>query len=170
MTKQYKNLVLLVGFVLVLTLSYKLAIKNTLELKNKHTQLENENGLILKGPQQLNILKQKTVYYDSILGQYKLDKSSIQNNLLKVINKYATKNQLKVVDFIEPHITTTNDLVIKTYNFTLEGPYNTINQFIFLLEQETKFGEIISLSFEKKKNYKTAAYYLQARVLLESFR
>ena len=110
------------------------------------------------------------MYYDSILGQYKLDKSSIQNNLLKVINEYATKNQLKVVDFIEPHITTTNDLVVKTYDFTLEGPYNTINKFIFLLEQQTKFGEIISLSFEKKKNYKTAASYLQARVLLESFR
>ena len=42
MTKQYKNLVLLVGFVLVLSLCYKLAIINTLELKKKHTQLSNK--------------------------------------------------------------------------------------------------------------------------------
>ena len=170
MTKKYKNLVLLVGFVLVLTLCYKLAIKNTLELKKKHTQLASENVLILKAPQQLKVLKQKTVYYDSLLEQYKLDKFSIQNNLLKVINEYATNNQLKVVDFIEPHLIITNDLIMNTYDFTLEGSYNSINQLIFLLEQETRFGEIVSLSFEKKKNYKTAAYYLQARVLLESFR
>jgi hypothetical protein len=120
-------------------------------------------------PKKLSLLKQKEVYYDSLLTKYKLDGSSIQNNLLKVINAHAKTNGIKVVSFLEPHVITKNDLIIKTYDFTLEGRYNAINQLIYQLEQHTKFGEIISLHFEKKKNFRTGRYYLQARVLLKSF-
>jgi len=41
---------------------------------------------------------------------------------------------------------------------------------VHVMDVTDKYREIISLNFEKKKNYKTAASYLQARVLLESFR
>jgi len=60
-------------------------------------------------------------------------------------------------------------LWIKTYEFVLEGDYNSINQLIYKLEQQTKFGEVISLHFEKKKNFRTGKHYLQARILLKSF-
>ena len=125
--------------------------------------------LFKSAPKQLALLKQKEIYYDSLLTRFQIDESSVQNNLLKVINSFATHNKLKVVSFLEPHLIKTNDLVVKTYDFTLEGDYNTINQLIYLLEQETKFGEVISLHFEKKKNYRTGRFYLQARVLLKSF-
>ena len=169
MTKQQKNTVLIVSFVMALILCYQLAIKNTLQLKDQHKHLVNEAVSLKNAPQQLSLLKQKNIYYDSLLTKFQLNDSSIQNNLLKVINTYASTNALKVVNFLEPHISENDNLVIKTYDFTLEGTYNTINQLIYLLEQKTKFGEIISLHFEKKKNYRTGRFYLQARVLLKSF-
>ena len=170
MTKQQKNKVLLVCFSLALVICYQLAIKNTLQLKKQYNNLAHNAQLFKSAPQQLALLKQKEVYYDSLLTKFQIDGSSIQNNLLKVINSYATHNKLKVVRFLEPHLTTTNDLVIKTYDFTLEGDYNTINQLLYLLEQKSKFGEVTSLCFETKKNYRTGRFYLQARVLLKSFR
>lgn len=169
MTKQQKNIALTVSFILALILCYQLAIKNTLQLKEQHTHLANEAVSLKSAPQQLALLKQKNVYYDSLLTRFQLGGSSIQNNLLKVINTYASNNALKVVDFLEPHVSTNDNLVIKTYDFTLEGTYNNINQLVYLLEQKTKFGEVISLHFEKKKNYRTGRFYLQARVLLKSF-
>ena len=169
MTKQQKNIALIVSFVLALILCYNFAIKNTLQLKKQHSELKREAVSLKDSPQQLAILKQKNVYYDSLLTKFQLGGSSIQNNLLKIINTHANNNALKVVDFLEPHVSKNDELVIKTYDFTLEGTYNNINQLVYLLEQQTKFGEVISLHFEKKKNYRTGRFYLQARVLLKSF-
>jgi len=169
MTSKHKNIGLIIGFILVLILCYQFAIKNTFEQKRLYKTLQAQELLFKNTPKQLNLLNQKERYYDSLLQKYQLNGSSIQNNLLKTINSYAEVNKLKVISFLEPHITIHNDLNIKTYDFTLEGDYNAINQFIYELEQHTKFGEIIHLEFNKKKYYKTNRNYLQARVLLKSF-
>ncbi len=169
MTKQQKNTALIVCFITALILCYQLAIKNTLQLKEQYKHLAEEAVSLKNAPKKLALLKQKNSYYDSLLTKFQLNDSSIQNNLLKAINTYASNNALKVVNFLEPHVSTNDHLVIKTYDFTLEGTYNNINQLIYLLEQETKFGEVICFHFEKKKNYRTGRFYLQARILLKSF-
>lgn len=169
MTSKQKNIALIIGFFFLLILCYQFAISNTIEEKQKLDALKIESKIFENSPKQLSILKQKEVYYDSLLAKYQLDDSSIQNNLLKTINTFAEANNIKVISFLEPHITTRSDLTINTYEFVLEGQYSSINKLIFKLEQETKFGEIISLHFEKKKNFKTGIYFLQVRVLLKSF-
>lgn len=169
MTKKQKNIALIIGFFLVLIICYQFAISNTLEEKKKLNALKVESKIFENSPKQLSILKQKEKYYNSLLAKYQLDDSSLQNNLLKTINVFADANAIKVISFLEPHITTKNDLSIKTYQFVLEGNYIAINKLIYKLEQDTKFGEIINLHFEKKKNFRTGRFYLQARVLLRSF-
>ncbi|WP_232735101.1 hypothetical protein [Olleya sp. Bg11-27] len=169
MNNKQKNILLLLGFVVLLFTCYQLAINKTIAEKQKFKELSKQVLLFKKAPKQLSLLKQKEAHYDSILTKYQLDGSSIQNNLLKVINSFSDANNLKVVNFLEPHTITQNDLTIKTYEFVVEGYYNDINQLIYQLEQKTKFGEIINLHFEKKKNFRTDRYYLQARVFVRSF-
>lgn len=169
MSSKQKNIILIVGLLAVLYICYLLAVSKTLEQKEQYNTLTKEVLLSKNAPKQLSLLKQKEVYYDSLLTKYQLDGSSIQNNLLKVINSYADANNLKVVSFLEPHVISQNDLTIKTYDFTLEGLYDDINKLIYQLEQQTKFGEIVYLHFKKKKNFRTGRYYLRARVLLKSF-
>ncbi|WP_179317211.1 hypothetical protein [Winogradskyella undariae] len=169
MSKKQKNIALIIGFIVALFLCYQLAISNTLQQKNQYNTLKAQELLFKNAPKQLSLLKQKEVYYDSLLTKYQLDGSSIQNSLLKVINTFAKDNNLKVVSFLEPHSIAKNELTINTYEFVLEGNFNAINQLIHQLEQQTKFGEVINLRFEKKKNFRTGRYYLQATVLLQSF-
>jgi len=169
MTNKTKNILLLLGFLLALILCYQLAISKTFILKNEYNSLKQQQALFINTPKQLSLLKQKQKYYDSLLTKFQLGGSSIQNSLLKTINTFAKDNDLKVIRFLEPHVINRNDLTIKTYGFTLEGNYNAILQLTHKLEQETKFGEIINLHFEKKKNFRTGKYYLQAKVLLKSF-
>lgn len=169
MTSKQSNIALITGFILLLIVCYQFAISNTTEEKQKLDALKIESKIFENSPKRLSILKKKKVYYDSLLAKYQLDDSSIQNNLLKTINTFAEANDIKVVSFLEPHITTKNDLTVNTYEFVLEGEYNPINKLIYKLEQETKFGEIISLHFEKKKNFRTGRFFLQAKVLLKSF-
>tara|TARA_R110002050_G_scaffold137538_3_gene261161 strand:+ start:6877 stop:7389 length:513 start_codon:yes stop_codon:yes gene_type:complete len=169
MNKKQKNIALIIGFVIALVLCYQLAISNTLQQKEQYNTLKAQELLFKNAPKQLSLLKQKEVYYDSLLSKYQLDGSSIQNNLLKVINTFANHNNLKVVSFLEPHVISKNDLTINTYEFILEGNYNAIIQLIHQLEQKTKFGEVINLHFEKKKNFRSGTFYLQVTILLQSF-
>ncbi|TCK68068.1 hypothetical protein DFQ05_1853 [Winogradskyella wandonensis] len=169
MTKKQKNIALVVGFFLALIICYQFALSNTLEQRKRYNALQLESKVFENSPKQLSILNQKETYYDSLLEEYQLDDSSLQNNLLKTINTFAEENHIKVINFLEPHISQKNELTIKTYQFVLEGDYNSINKLIFKLELDTKFGEIINLHFEKKKNFKTGRFYLQAKVLLRSF-
>ncbi len=169
MTNQNKNTVLVVGFIIVLTVCYQLAISNTIVLKKQYNELKQQELLFKNAPKQLSLLKQKQNHYNRLLKKYQLDGSSLQNNLLKTINTYSNTHDIKVVAFLEPHNTLKEDIIIKTYQFTLEGNYNGILKLIHKLEQDTKFGEIKSLHFKKEKNYRTGKYYLQAKILLKSF-
>ncbi len=164
-----KNIILIVVFLLVICMCYFFAISKTLEQKKQYHTLKKEQFLFQNTPRELSILKQKEVYYDSLLTKYQLNDSSIQNNLLKTINSFANANNLKVISFLEPHSIIKNNLIIKTYEFVVEGNYNSINLLIYQLEQQNHFGEIINLHFERKKNFKTGKSYLQAKILLQSF-
>ncbi len=168
MTNQTKNILLVAGFTLAIFLCYHLAISKTVDLKSEFDTFKQEEKLFKNMPKQLTLLKQKQTYYDSILNKHLITGASIQNNLLKRINSIASSNQLKVIAFLQPHVARNNDVILKTHQFTVQGGYNDIITLVHYLEQETKFGEIINLSFEKKKNFRTGKYYLWTCVSLRS--
>jgi len=169
MTNKTKNIILLISFLVLIILCYRFAISNTLKVKKEYRSLKQQELFFKNTPKQVALLKQKQQYYDSLLTIYQINGNSIQNSLLKTINIYVDSIKVKLIDFVEPHVFKGDDISVKTYQFTLEGNYNDILKLVYKLEQETKFGEIISLNFEKKKNFKTGRFYLQAYVLLKSF-
>ena len=169
MRSKQRLIILLIGILVTAIICYQFAISETITLKEQYTHLKQQELLFKNTPKQLTLVKKKQQYYDSILTKYQLNGNSIPNSLLQNITAFAKNNQLKVIDFTEPHVSSLNDIIIKTYQFTLEGDYNKTLALIHKLEQETKFGEIINLHFKREKNYRTGKYYLQAKVLLKSF-
>ena len=169
MSNSLKNKLLVGGFVILLFLCYKFAIANTFALKSEHSKLSKEQKIFENTPKQIAILKKKEQYYDSLLTKYKIGGTSLQNNLLNTVTSFSKDHNLKVVAFSEPHVFSEKSLIINTYSFTVEGHFNNILQLIYTLEQHTKYGEVISVSYEKKKNYRTGKSYLQAKIVLQSF-
>ncbi len=169
MNSKSKNIVLIIGFLVLIVLCYNFAISRTLKLKQELNALTIEEQHLKNAPKQLSLLKQKEKYYDSILGKYQINGSSIQNNLLKTITSFADTHNIKIVSFLEPHSIEKDNFSIKTYRFSIEGDYNSILNLIYFLEQKTRYGEIINLHFEKQKDFRKNTSYLQAHVLLKSF-
>lgn len=169
MTNRTKHLLLLIGFFLTLIVSYQLAISKTVDLNREFSLLKRQEASFGDSSKKVSLLKQKERYYNDLLSKYQLNGISIQNNLLKTINTFADSTHLKVISFLEPHVIIKNDLKINTYQFTLEGDFNSILKLIHFLEQSTKFGEITNLHFEKKMDFKKGVPYLQAYVLLKNF-
>jgi hypothetical protein len=158
---------LLAGVVITLLVSYRFALRNTLEQRHQYLQLSSQAVSVEDMPSRLALLKRKEWYYDSVLTQMDLGDTSLQNNLLRVMNEESSKNDLKIIDFNQPHIYKTETNSLYTYSFGLNGGYANILKTIHMLEQNGKFGEVVHIDFEKKKNYRSNKSYLEAKVLLQ---
>ncbi len=168
MSGKTKNRVLLLGVVLILLLCYRFAISNTLNIRQEHATLQAEQRLFENAPEQLALLVKKQKHYDSILNKMNLGNTAMENNLLRIINLEVEKQQLKLLDFNEPHIAAVAANQLNTYDFTLEGSFTGILKTIYAIEQKNSFGEVVHLDFQKKRNYRTNKYYLTARIFIQN--
>jgi len=162
-----KNSILFLGIGAMCFASYYLAINKTILLRKETQRLEVQVEQFKDIPNKLALLSQKDAHYDSILGKMDLVDTSIQNNLLRTINQEATKNNIKVMDFNQPHRYQMGENSLHTYSFKLNGDYTDILKVVHTIEQKGNFGEIVHMDFQKKKNYRTNKYSLGATVFVQ---
>ncbi|WP_117885593.1 hypothetical protein [Aureibaculum luteum] len=168
MNLKKKNILLLIGFLLMLWVAYQFSFSKTLTLKKQYQTLKIEQELLSNVSGKLLSLKQVNIYYDSILKSKKIStENSFQNNLLQRISVFSDSTNISIVNFNTPHIFEVDNAIINTYSFTLKGDFSSITRLVFELEQEYKLGKIISVHFEKKKNYRRNSNYLEGTILLQ---
>lgn len=162
-----KNKILFVGILLMLFVSYRLAIKKTMDEAKAHTVNFERKELIKDIPKQLAFLNQKEIHLDTQLRLLNVENSSLQNSLLKFLNEASEKHKVKIIEFNSPHIYSTERETKETYIFKLEGSYTSILKTIHALENKGSFGAVAHLEMEKKKDYRTKRTFLQAKIFLE---
>lgn len=167
MSIKKKNRFLVIGFAAMLILGYSLSIRDTLILKKHYQTSKAQETLFNNIPNRFNHLLQKEQYYDSLLTHYQIAETSIQNNLLKTIDRYAIDHALEVASFDEPHRFVNKNRKIHSYIFHVVGDFKSILGLAYQLEQRNKFGMIASLTFEKLKNYRTGKISLEAQFILQ---
>ena len=169
MTAKKKNILLLVGFVLMLFTSYQLAFKKTFSLKTDVERLQKEIAMFENTPASIARLEVQQTYYDSILRVNKVTDASEQNSLLQAINAFGNDHDLNVVNFLEPHRFKNEDLTVTTYECSIEGDYNGLIQLLQELENNPRFGDVSHVRFEKKKEPRTRRVYLVVTLLISNF-
>lgn len=169
MKQKNKNISYIIGFLLLILIAYQFSFSKTIKAKHTYLELVESNELFSSIMQNKNLLQQQVSYYDSLLIKYQISsESSFQNNLLNTLADYAQQNQLKIINFQDPHRFLINENAIQeTYRFTFESNFNSIIKLIYSLEQDHKFGKIISVEFDKKKNYKSNKEYLHCTLYLQ---
>ncbi|MCX2679356.1 hypothetical protein OOZ15_05320 [Galbibacter sp. EGI 63066] len=170
MKNKTKNIILAIGLVLVLFISYQYAISKTIALRNTYKELSKENVLFQNIPRQQYMLNKQNQHLDSLLNKYQIGGTSLQNNLLKSLNQNVDSLNLKLVEFNDAHIFKRNDLTVNSHQFVVEGGFNSILKLVYNLEQKTKFGEVSHINFEKKKNFRTRKEFLQAFVIVQNYK
>ncbi|QLE02037.1 hypothetical protein HX109_10905 [Galbibacter sp. BG1] len=164
-----KNIILLLGFLITCFICYRFAISNTLEAYTTYKKLEQENLLFKNIPKQQVMLKKQNVYLDSLLNKYQIGGTSIQNNLLKNLNTNSDSLGLKLVEFEKAHVFEKKQLTINSHIFTLEGSYGDLLKLIYNLEQRTKFGEVVHVGLEKKKDLRTREERLEGNIIVQHY-
>ncbi|WP_298793774.1 hypothetical protein [uncultured Allomuricauda sp.] len=137
-------------------------------LESEYRIMKNEENLYKNIPQQLLLLSKKEIYLDSILQVLNLNNTSMENNLLRIINQEVSKNNLALIDYNPSHIAVVNETTFITYNFVLRGSFASILKTIHSIEKHSGFGEIIHVDFTSNKNYRTRKNFLEATVLIQN--
>jgi acetolactate synthase small subunit len=167
MNKKQKNIALWVGFFLVLWMVYLFAIQKTLETKAICSTLQKEKELLHNATQKMSYLQQKNKHFNALLEENNIsENSSFQQILLQKISAFSEKENLEILGFNEPHRIENGDTREETYFIEIKGDFTHILQLINSLEQK-QLGELISVNFIKKKNYRTNRKYLIAQLYLQ---
>ncbi|RED26122.1 hypothetical protein BD847_0028 [Flavobacterium cutihirudinis] len=163
-----RNKGLLLGFLVLLYISYSFAISNTIdyysEYKSKQQEITADHNL----PKLTAQLIQKEKQLDQVLSKYDANISeSFQTDLLKQLTTYSTNYHLKIVDFQEPHIISQKGISTTSYMFSLEGSFNNSLIVLNKLENSPSLGVIKHLNFVKKKNYNTNINQLSVEIIMQ---
>ncbi len=169
MTQRNKNIILIIGLLLVFFFAYRFGFAKTFAVSNEVTKLEQQKEAYQSAPVQLAALANKEKQLNEILQQNNVEGSSLQNNILRTLNTLSNDSGFTLVGFEEPHVFTDegSEKTTTTYNFTIQGDYQSLINVVYALEQKYSFGNVIQMSFEKKKNFRTRKTYLQCNILLQ---
>ena len=167
-----KNRLLLLGFVMMSLLCYRFAIKKTRAAYGRH--MENTGAERVEGNvrEKVAFLYDKESLLDDRLRAFNVDGLSVQQGLLKFLNREAGENRVKVIDFNAPHRFEgeLRDQELQTFIFTLEGGYTGILKTVNALENNGSFGSVGHIHLKKNKDYRTKRTYLRAEVFLALLR
>lgn len=168
MKQTTKNIVLVTGFCLVLIVAYQYSVAKTFEVKreldNIKKQVEQNSGSF----KNINSLEEKEAQFDSFIAMNRIENTSLQNNLLKVLNEHAGEKSFKIINFKEPHVEATDKSIVTSFQFTLEGDYMAVQEVLYKLEKEYSFGSLTHISFERKKDYRLHKNFLHCTVLVQN--
>ncbi|WP_418637453.1 hypothetical protein [Winogradskyella sp.] len=167
MEAKLKNKLLVLGVLLALFIVYRFAITNTIEAQKTVRELNQEKGLLKNISNKISNLKEKEAQLDAVLKKKNISiNNSFQQTLLQNLSSFAKQNNLQIIAFNEPHIFNSRITELHTYSFEIKGNFNSLLKMVNHLEN-LQLGQLISIKFEKKKNFKTNIIDLSCKVLLQ---
>jgi len=168
-TYQKKFICSAVGLLIILALSWNMAIKKTW---TSLTELQEVNKEMTASD-----ISEKTVAdLEKQLSDIRLTHTATQDPLRselifkKISDISEMDKQVKILQFPEVHLTKLNDYQIGTMKLELEGSFQNLVQFIFELENEPSIGGIASIHFWLAKDFKLDKEYLRLDILIQNFK
>lgn len=167
MSYKKKNIILIISFLTLLSFIYVFNVSKTLSYKKKLSDLLQEKEKINNSTVELKLLKEKSIYLDSILKQENISvTNSFQQIILKKINEFKKENKIELIEFNTSINVIDNNMNVQLYPLILKGSFNELLFFLNYIEQQG-LGEIKNINFYKKKDYKTSKNYLLLKIQLK---
>lgn len=168
MSYKRKNIILSMAFILVCAFAYQFSIQKTFNYKFQYETIKERLKREQLIKQNILHLTQHKSYLDSLVKIHKITTTNLQNELLTSLNSYCERYDCEITSFEEPHVDSIGNIE-NTYNrFSLKGNYKQLIQTIYDLEYKKNLGQLVSVRFETKKDYRKNATYLTTDVLIKN--
>lgn len=143
---------LLLGIPVLILLSWKLSLSQTVEAQKEYSQLKSSHlryadpGRILNGLQyELSSIREGDVADPDMLDQ----------QLMEEVSKKAGPYRIRLEAFPETHTYLSNNYQVQTFRLRFSGRYANLLRFIHYSEHEIKSCSMVSVAFERKVHRKT---------------
>ncbi len=162
-----KNKLFVIGFLVSLFMVYKFAIFKTLETRSEVAMLSKEKRLLTDISNKVSDLEAKEVELDAMLKKRNISISnSFQQTLLQNITTLTNTNKLQIIAFEKLHVYKKDITKLHTYTIEVKGSFSSLLKFVNNLEN-LQIGELISIKYEKRKDFKRNKNYLTCNVLFQ---
>jgi hypothetical protein len=166
-TFKRKNLYLFFGVIALSILSYNLAIKKTLQLHFRSTELTHLLNSSIEAPDRLSDLRKEDEQLVRLVGNNVNDASKVRLMLLGNCSQLCDSLGCKLLKVDGVHTNAEQEMTINTHIFTLEGSFSQI--VLFLRELETTFKEarIVAVHYDSRTDPRIKSVQLEATVYVQ---
>ncbi len=167
MNGKQKNIALLIGFIVMLFISYQLSFKKTLDLRKTQERLSKELSLLDNANDQMINLQVQNKQLEKVLLSNNVSlNQSFEQALFEKITDLSKKHRLQIVSFDKPHEYESDGANLLSYTIEVQGDFRNLMLFSSELEQ-MRMGKLASTSFLKKRNYRTQRNELNCKIILQ---
>lgn len=146
---------------------YKFGIKRTLSAYTETIQLRSEIEQASTAPQVSVLLHHQIEQLDQQLSESATDATESDQALLAMVSAYCDERKLVVVDFPKALVTPEDQLLLESNRMVIQGSFEELQGLVFTIEHQPKLGKIVSLTYQLRKDPKSAQKVLQAEIYLE---
>ena len=170
LTYKKKNQLLIVTAVLTLFIVYSFAIKKTINAYGKFSDAEHKMEFAANAPKMAEQLEKELRMMDERIGNQNTKGQNTTQVLLELVTNYCQKNHAILREFPEITISNEENLQVETNRFIVEGPFSTLINLAYILEQKNKLGKVASARYQLKKDFKTREMALTATIYLQNIK
>nr|WP_319570069.1 hypothetical protein [uncultured Draconibacterium sp.] len=169
MKKYKKRLYLVVAvFIFTLLLSWKMAIKPSIDLYSNVKHQQDQLELLENAPQQIALLKRKLELVDQQIGASATDIK--QEQIINEISQYINdRKQIDLCQLSPVHKQQRENYIIQTFQLELEGRFTQLVQLLQFFEQKKSIGKIASTEFYIHNDRKNKTNKLRLRLYIQTF-
>lgn len=166
-TYRTKNFALLIIGVLLVLVSYKKAIKPTMELNQYSNELTEKVSLAENSDAQIKMKQRNIFLLNSMLGEENNSVEKVQQAFLNFFDNNASNIGVQRMDAVLKY--EHPDFEINTHPIVLKGNYLSTLKFLHEMEVNFHLAKILNVEFELKKENSSSTTNLYTTLLIQNF-
>lgn len=168
LTYKQRNTLLIPVVIILLWVSYRYAILNTITLYSQVSTLENQ--MANHSPEKLVRLKSKLKKLNNKLNNYKFDDKRDKEFILGITSDFCAKNKLTLSEFPEANIIEDETNRLETLTISAQGTYIGLLKLLHFLEHQNQVGRISSVHYYSQFDHKNQITRLFAKIYIQNIR
>ena len=164
-----KKVIGLVVITIMLSIAaYKRSFSLTIGAYQKLNDLQDRLTYINSSNEDYSMISQEIQILDELIGKKGIDPIRVQQELLDFVS-INHNNKVSIVDVAKIHESTNKDFLVYTNQLTLKGGYQNLLEVIASFETDFEYSRLVSIAFDKKKNYKNKKSVLNANLIFQNY-
>ena len=165
---QQKTVGLIVIAIMLSITAYKRSFKLTINAFTELLEVEEQRHFLNSSHLNIKDLDQELLLLDELIGKKQMAPELVQQGILDFVSHHHN-DMIKVHKLREIHTATDAKFKIYSNQLILEGTFNNLLKTIYNFEKQFQYARIVSVNFEKKKDYSSKKTKLFATLIFQNY-